>query len=185
MGDCPETVNGPVDASERFLSLLTAAQGPLYAYICTLLGGSNDAADVLQETNLVLWKKMDEFDSSLSFSAWANKFAFLQVLAYRKRRATDRHQFTCVMESMQSISAKAESESEQFARRLRMLDDCIESLSDYQRQLVQMRYARRLGVKAISLHLQKSENSVAAALYRARLALIECVDTKQPGRATP
>ncbi len=185
MGDCAETFDGQTIASERFLSHLTAAQGPLYAYISTLLGGSNDAADVLQETNLVLWKKMGEFDPELSFSAWANKIAFLQVLAHRKRRATDRHQFSSIMESMQCIADRAEGEVEQFGRRLRMLDECIEGLTDYQRQLVQMRYARRWGVKAISQHLQKSENTVAAALYRARLALIECVDTKHPGGTTP
>ena len=41
----------------QFVERLTAAQSALYGSIHTLLAGSPDAADVLQETNRVLWRK--------------------------------------------------------------------------------------------------------------------------------
>lgn len=171
--------------SERFATQLTAAQGSLYAYVCSLLGGSRDAADVLQETNLVLWRKAGEFKPELSFNAWAYKIAYFQVLAYRKRQAIDRHRCNFNEELLDRIAAKLEPQADLFAQRMRMLDECIDKLPDYQRALIRMRYAERLGVNAISHRLRKSENSVAAALYRARLSVIDCVETKPEAEDEP
>jgi RNA polymerase sigma-70 factor, ECF subfamily len=182
MSQQPEPIHASTAPSERFVTQLTAAQGALYAYVCALLGGSRDAADVLQETNLVLWRKADQFNAALSFNAWAYKIAFLQVMAHRKKQATDRHQFTLSEDSLAKIAARMEPYSETFAQRMRLLDECIAKLSHYQRELIRLRYIERLGVNSISSSLQKSENSVAAALYRARRALIDCVETK-PGAA--
>jgi RNA polymerase sigma-70 factor (ECF subfamily) len=177
MSESAEPRNGPAEPSESFAVQMTTAQGALYAYVCTLLGGSRDASDVLQETNLVLWRKAAEFDPQQSFSAWARKIAFLQVMAFRKKRATDRHQFNFNEDSLGRIAARLETQSQTFAQRVRLLDECIEKLPDYQRELVRMRYADRLGVAVISRQLEKSENSVAAALYRARTSLVQCVET--------
>lgn len=178
MSEQSEPLDEQVAPSERFVTQLTAAQGALYAYVCALMGGSRDATDVLQETNLVLWRKAHEFNPELSFAAWAHKIAFLQVLAYRKKRATDRHLSNFSEDSLGRIAARLETHGDTFARRVRLLDECVEKLSDYQRELIRLRYAERLGVKVISRKLRKSENTVAAALYRARLSLIDCVETK-------
>lgn len=164
--------------SERFVSQLTAVQGALYAYVCVLLGGSHSADDVLQETNLVLWRKAHEFNPELSFTAWAYKIAFNQVLAYRKRRAGDRHLSNISDDSLGRIAAKVETQVDSLVQRAKLLDQCIEKLPDYQRRLIGLRYAEHVGVKAIANKLDKSENSVAATLYRARLALIDCVETQ-------
>jgi RNA polymerase sigma-70 factor, ECF subfamily len=178
MSEQPESPQDQTAPSEQFATQLTAAQGVLYAYVCSLLGGSRDASDVLQDTNLVLWRKAAEFKPELSFNAWAYKIAFFQVLAYRKRHATDRHVSNFSDDSLGRIAARMETVASSFARRVRLLDDCIARLPDYQRELIQLRYAERLGVGTIARTLQKSENSIAAVLYRARRSLIDCVETK-------
>lgn len=177
MSERPATHHEQTPPCEQFVTQLTAAQGALYAYVCTLLGGSRDANDVLQETNLVLWRKAAEFKPELSFTAWAYKIAFFQVLAYRKRQATDRHVSNFSDDSLGRIAAKFESTGGTFTDRVRLLDECIAKLPDYQRELIELRYAQRLAVGTISRTLQKSENSIAAALYRARQSLINCVET--------
>ncbi len=171
--------------SEQFATQLTAAQGSLYAYVCSLLGGSRDAADVLQETNLVLWRKAGEFKPELNFNAWAFKIAYFQVLAYRKRQAIDRHRCNFNEQLLDRIAARLEPQADRFTQRMRMLDECIDKLPDYQRELIRMRYAERLGVNVISHRLRKSENSIAAALYRARLSVIDCVETKPDAEDEP
>jgi RNA polymerase sigma-70 factor, ECF subfamily len=178
MSEQPESHQVQTAPTEQFATQLTAAQGALYAYVCALLGGSRDASDVLQETNLVLWRKAAEFKPELSFNAWAYKIAFFQVLAYRKRQATDRHVSNFSDDSLGRIAARMETGGNSFAQRVRLLDECIAKLPNYQRELIQLRYAERLGVGSISRTLQKSENSIAAALYRARQSLIDCVETK-------
>ena len=59
-------------------------------YINTLLVGDSAAVDVLQDTNLDLWARLENFDSSRPFLAWAYGFAFQRVLAYRKSRQRSR-----------------------------------------------------------------------------------------------
>ena len=135
---------------EAFVAQLTAAQGNLYAYVCALLGGTRDAADVLQETNLVLWRKAHEFDSARDFTAWAHKFAYLQVMAHREKRTRDRHVSNFSADTLGKMAAKLETYSGEFAQRVRLLDECIKKLSDYQRELIRLRYVERLGVKTIS-----------------------------------
>jgi RNA polymerase sigma-70 factor (ECF subfamily) len=179
MGSSDEQESACDDAmrSERLVTQLTAIQGALYAYICILLGGPGDAADVLQETNLVLWRRAHEFDTEQTFSALAYKVAYFQVLAHRKKGACDRHVFNFSEESLETMAGGLAMPGGDFANRLRLLDECIEKLPDYQRELIRMRYSERLGVKTISSRLCKSENSISTALHRARLSLADCVET--------
>src|SRR5687767_1685246 len=69
---------------------VTSCQSALYAYGCALLGTSTGAADVLQETNVVLWEKAGEYDHDRPFLPWAYRVAHFQVLAYRKRLSRDK-----------------------------------------------------------------------------------------------
>jgi RNA polymerase sigma-70 factor, ECF subfamily len=176
---------GQCAPSEAFVTQLTAAQGNLYAYVCTLLGGTQYAADVLQETNLVLWRKASEFDIARDFNAWARRFAYLQVMAHREKQARERHVSNFSAEALSKIAARLESCDSDFVQRTRLLDECIKKLSAYQRELVHLRYAERLEVKAISQQMHTSQNNIAAALYRARLSLIDCVETSPESRSVP
>ena len=49
------------DPTEHFIQSLTESQNRLYGYIYSLVGDHHAAADVLQECNLVLWRKFGEF----------------------------------------------------------------------------------------------------------------------------
>ena len=55
----------------EFVQLLTSSQSALYAFIVSLLGGVNDANDVLQETNMKLCRKCSEYDPHQPFLRWA------------------------------------------------------------------------------------------------------------------
>ena len=74
----------------QFGQHLTGCQSALYAFITTLLGGAEGARDVLQETNLTLWKKAAEYDPRQPFLRWAYTFARFQAMAWRQKRARSR-----------------------------------------------------------------------------------------------
>src|SRR5688572_14087827 len=74
----------------QFVERLTAAQSALYGSIHALLAGATDAADVLQETNRVLWRKATTYDLARPFLPWALTVARFEVLAHRKRQSRDR-----------------------------------------------------------------------------------------------
>lgn len=69
------------EQSARFVVLLTGLQSRICAYLCTLLARAEDARDVLQETDLVLWKKAADYDPARPFEPWAFRFAHWQALA--------------------------------------------------------------------------------------------------------
>src|SRR3954462_10245283 len=75
---------------DDFVRRLTGAQSHLYAFICSLMGGTQAARDVLQETNLILWARAADYDPARDFLTWAYTFARHQVLAHRKRLSRDR-----------------------------------------------------------------------------------------------
>jgi RNA polymerase sigma-70 factor, ECF subfamily len=65
---------------EAFDALLTAVQGPLCRYVVSLTGDAHLAEDVLQETFLLVWRKLAWLDEPGLFRAWA----------YRPRRCARR-----------------------------------------------------------------------------------------------
>ena len=158
---------------------ITNCQSALYAYICSLLGTSAGAADVLQETNLVLWEKAAEYDAERPFQPWAYKFAYFQVLAYRKRRSRDRLVFS--EDVVEQISQAFLGREGSLDEELDALGRCLEKIPAAGRALLEARYAKGQSVNDIAAARNKGANAVAAELYRLRKLLLECIG-RQLGR---
>src|SRR4051794_29418130 len=91
--DCRRSV-GPESRVDEFVRLLAQNQRRLFLYVLTLVPRWAEAEEIMQETNLVLWREFGKFQAGTNFAAWASRVAFHQVLAWRKRRQRDRHQFS-------------------------------------------------------------------------------------------
>ena len=50
----------PDETSAEFIQLLTSNQSRLFAYTLSMLGDRQQAHDVMQETNMILWRKADQ-----------------------------------------------------------------------------------------------------------------------------
>ena len=158
---------------ERYVQQLTDCQTRLYAYILMLLPNHDAAADVLQETNLVLWRKAGEFAEGTDFGAWACKIAYYQVLTHRKRKGRERLRFSekfaiAVADEIAAITAESGDDQER-------LRQCLEKLGAAERELLRDYYS---GVTVIEL-AQKFGRS-AASLYKnlaiLRRALRACIE---------
>lgn len=162
------------DPATRFVELLTAHQRDLYAYVNTLLVGDSAAADVLQDTNLDLWAKLDEFDFDRPFLPWAYRFAFQRVMAFRKTRSRSRLVFSDeVVELMASVCAQDTAGADM---RLAVLRNCMDRLESRQSDLIRKRYIERISVKSIAARLGGNVNQISAKLYRIRKSLARCVE---------
>jgi RNA polymerase sigma-70 factor (ECF subfamily) len=75
---------------DEFVKLLTAAQPRLFSYLAMVLGDVHDANNVLQETNVTLWTKADDFTSGTNFFAWAREVAYFKALAFTRDRRRDK-----------------------------------------------------------------------------------------------
>ena len=154
---------------------ITACQSRLYAYILTLTGDREQARDVLQECNLVMWSKADEFEDGTNFIAWAFTIARFQVMAARQKIARDRLVFDDeILQGMADIF----DDDEAFDERQAALGLCIEEIAPNHRNLLKIRYTDGLSVKEIALQLDKTANAVAKVLHRTRIALMDCIEKK-------
>lgn len=157
----------------QFVERLTAAQSALYGSIHTLLAGSPDAADVLQEANRVLWRKAATYDVARPFLPWALTVARFEVLAHRKRLSRDRLVFDD--ELLGQIAAEYERQSARGGA-LHALEHCLQKLPPAQRELVEQRYLRGESVHDIAARQGRAANAVSALLYRIRSLLATRVD---------
>lgn len=162
------------------MATVTNAQSSLYAFICSLLGHSEDARDVLQNTNLVIWEKAADYDRSRDFKAWAFRIAYLQVLAFRKKRSRDRLIFDD--DFIESIANEVVRHNERHEERLEALNRCIGDLPKQHRNILRQRYALGLAVQDIAEQVDQSANSLGVLLYRVRKALARCIERAVPQR---
>ena len=165
---------GPL--TERFVSDLTNSQPRLFAYVMSLLRNPEEARDVLQETNLVLWKKIDEYPEIASFDAWSTKVAYYQVLAYRRDRGRDRHQFDDQL--INQIAEAAEQATKNADQRMTFLSSCIERLSESHRELLSNRYGKQLSLKELAKTMGKTPAALGMTLHRVRRVLMDCIELR-------
>lgn len=164
------------NATERFVQHLIECQPRVYAYVLALLADADLADEVVSETNLVLWRKADEFAEGTDFGAWACTIARYQVLAARQKLARDRVVFDD--DVLASIAEAAPERTVDLDDRRRALRQCLRSLSPDQQQLIQARYAGDGSVQSLAARLGRSVGSISQTLYRLRNVLLQCIQRR-------
>lgn len=160
--------------SETFVTRLTGAQFALFNYVAYLLGDTTDARDVLQETNLDLWRKAATYDASKPFLPWARSIAYYQVLTFRKRQSREKLLFDDELFEKVAVQLPEEDE-ERFARMVTLLSECREQLNAFQQAVVKARYEGQQSLCAIARKHGCSIPAVGMALMRIRALLAGCV----------
>lgn len=165
---------GTASPDAEFVQQFTMAQRKLYLFILAQVPRPTDAEEILQETNLVIWRKCDRFTLGTNFFAWAAQIANYEVLKYRTRRQRDRLYFSD--EFIERVAQEAEAGAEALEARRKALALCLGKLRKEDRDLVERRYAPGENGKSVAEELNRPTNSVYQSLGRIRRALIECVN---------
>lgn len=173
------------DTEEEFVQLVVNHQAALHAFVLSLLPGHPEADDVVQDVNIALWKKRDEFELGTHFKAWMFSIAKFKVLALWRDQGRSKV-FNVPEETLNLLIDDAvdvcyEPEDLRHAA----LRQCIQQLRPADRSLILRCYfdgyslqnaARELGRKAVNLK---------GSVHRIRMALRTCVERKMNvGRAT-
>ena len=160
---------------EQFVQLLTRHQSRLAGFIFALVPSDQSAQDILQETNLVLWRKAKDFTSPGpdEFWAWASQVARYQVLAHKRDVLRDRHVLSEAL--MERIANVAERVAAPPSERGEAMRACIDKLPAEKKQLVTDRFIAAESVEQIAAKTGKSQSAISKMLFRLRRALAECV----------
>ena len=171
----------PKGYQELFVRNLTNCQPALYAFILSLLPNRDDANDVLQDANLVMWRRSAEFTEGTNFLAWAYKIARFKVLSHHRDHHRSRHIFDDTL--LTQLADEAQRRVGDLEGVAALLDDCMDELPSPQRELVRERYAPGSSVREMAERLGQSASAISVTLSRIRHTLMECVHRKLSGRA--
>ncbi len=163
------------ERAERFIRCLTDHQSQLFIYLVSLLGDVHEARNVLQETNMVLWRRSADFVEGTGFAAWSRKIAHFQVLAYLRDKKRDRHLFD--EDLLLQITQRSEPAEDDEERHV-ALRHCLADLSDALRLLISQRYSSGYSIKDLAQRFGKSEASLKVSLSRARKKLMHCIEKR-------
>lgn len=162
------------DKVELFVELVTRYQQRVFMFILSMLPNRADAEEVLQETNLVLWRKFDEFQLGSDFRAWAFQIAYYEVQSFRHRQNRERALFSA--EFLRRVATTATEMPDDSDARQRALAVCMAKLSAADRDLINRRYRLGGSAKAVAGELNRSIHAIYKAVVRIRRALNMCIE---------
>jgi RNA polymerase sigma-70 factor, ECF subfamily len=159
---------------ERFAQLLATCQRRVFLYLLTLLQNAADAEEVLQETNVVLWRKFDQYEPGTSFARWACRIAYYEAMKLREKSLHRERLFS--NEFVETLAHEAEDSLERLEPRHQALEGCLGKLSEKDRQMVLCRYQDQGTTQSVAEAFGRSVQGTRRALHRIRMALLACVE---------
>lgn len=162
--------------SEEPIRILSQLQPALYAYILSLHPNRADAEDILQETNVVVWKKLPEYEPGTHFRSWVFRIAYYQTLAERKRLAR-RPEVSVFDEQLLNVLAEeAEIRLASYDERAGALKHCLSHLRTEDTRLLKRHYVDGMPIKDIAGELGRSAVALRGSMLRIRRALKACIE---------
>lgn len=143
-------------------------QPRLRAFVRCLLVRASDVDELLQEINVVLWEKADEFQPGTDFWAWASQIARFKVLNQVRKYGRERLMFDEA--ALERLAEIAERKLQTLNARREALDHCLKQLPPAQRQLLDLRYASDQSIETIAESIGRPVGSIRQTLCRIRAA---------------
>jgi RNA polymerase sigma-70 factor, ECF subfamily len=171
----------PAAPTDDFVQLFTKWQRRLFLFILAQVPHTGDAEEILQETNLVIWRKSHVYRPGTNFFAWCCRIAVLEVLKHRERR---RRNAVILSDALiEVIAREAEENVDSLEAQRRALLVCLTRLAPADRELIRERYAPGETGKSVAHKLGRPTNSVYQSLSRIRRALLECIKRRMAAEA--
>jgi RNA polymerase sigma-70 factor (ECF subfamily) len=164
-----------------FSELVRRYEGRLFNFVLRRTRSIADAEDVVQDTFVRAWQRIDQYNPRWQFSTWL--FTIARRLAAARVQQRRRGAVTIDLRSVASAAGDP-SRSVALEDQCRHIWDLADRmLPETQRMALWLRYAEGLGTKEIARVLGKSQVMVRVTLFRARAALaarLQVADASAP-----
>lgn len=138
--------------------------------------GDPGADDVVQQANLVVWRKRTSFKLETNFRSWLFAIARLEVVAHRKKVARnwwlviDEELTQRLAESMTNASCETPHAVLRMA-----LNSCLKKLNPTEFSVIERFYFGGQSIKRIAASDGRSTGALKVSLHRIRAALRRCI----------
>jgi len=164
------------ERSKMLVRLLTQHHQALLRYVYALVGNAEDANDILQETSVALFQKLEQFDDSRPFLPWAYRFAYFEVLKWRENSANK--PLTLDNDVVELISKDRERGDVLLKRRMDLLPECFRLLPSRDLVAIRARYFEKANADDLCEKLGLSRRTLFRELERIRKSLMDCIESK-------
>lgn len=158
----------------EIVQLIAQHQSRLRGFIRSLMVRAEDVDDLLQEVNIVLWEKADQFEPGTSFWAWSSQIARFKV--FNQMRKYGRERFVFDDDFLAELADVAEDRFSEIDQRRCALDHCLRQLPTTQRRLLDLRYFEARSIIEVADSTDRPVGSIKQTLYRIRIALRACIE---------
>lgn len=152
-------------------------EGRLFAYVASIMPGSPNVEDVVQDVITLMWEKIDDFERGSHFGAWACRIAYFKVLELRRSQGV-RRAFFLSDELRETLAADAIEIWDDLAQQSTALEKCLDRLDDDDRKMVLSRYGSKGTLKETAAMLGKSEVTVRKWIRRVLARLEKCISLR-------
>lgn len=172
------------DPEQIFVQLVVTHQPALRAFVLSLLPGSPEVDDVIQETNAEIWVKRGDFRIGTDFKSWMFSVAKFKVMAVwrdQQRRKVWTVPDETLLKLVERIEDAAFAATEDRHQALRF---CLARLRAEDRGLILNRYIAGHSLNKLARETDRNKDSLKVSLHRIRTALKICMKRRlKPGEA--
>jgi RNA polymerase sigma-70 factor (ECF subfamily) len=159
--------------SASFGKLVSRYQDRLFSCVLGVIGDPDETEDVVQESFIQAYLKLDTFQHNSQFFTWLYRIAFNNALSRRRRRRTTLSLEVARESSGDEPTSFVESPEANLVRteKIQQLRDAMVELSDDHRIILTLREMEEMSYEDIASVLEISIGTVRSRLSRARNAL--------------
>ncbi len=165
------------EEEEEIMALIAQQQGVLRMIIRSMAPRCPDLDDILQETNLVIWRKRHTFEIGSNFNAWASTIARFQVMAWRERSQRNRL-LAFDDELLERLVNSTTDRWNNLEARKEALSSCLAQLPRQHRALIDHRYVHNEPLIDFAKKHGRTYAAVCKLLERVRRGLRECINQR-------
>ena len=164
-----------------FSALYTALEGPLFRFSRSRLNDPFEAADLVHEVFLEVWRNAGRFEGRSSVKSWVFGIAYRKAVDhYRKNRRVD---YSDSVPEVEDDAPNAEAcllaaESSAHVRA------CLETLKPDHRTAIEFAFFEDLSYNDISKIADIPEGTVKTRVFHAKKLLLHCLSAKMQRGAT-
>jgi RNA polymerase sigma-70 factor (ECF subfamily) len=156
-----------------FISLLMGNMNSIYTYIVIMVPHTAEADDIFQETATTLWEKFSDYEPGTDFRAWALAIARFKVLKYFDAQKNKKVLFSS--DTLATLSERLAGGEPDEREEIEILRRCVDKLEKRGRELIVMKYTRKISTKELATQLNRSVSGLYDTLSRIHASLVDCV----------
>jgi RNA polymerase sigma-70 factor (ECF subfamily) len=175
----PLPSSGGQSGHEVFEILAREHADMLTAYLRSLIGNDPSVDDLFQQSMLVAWRRLGDYDRTRPFGPWLRGIAQRLVLEHHRKKAgrpapIDPAVLVELDRRFDSL-ASGPGGGDTFRERAERVLGCLSKLPEAMRHAIEMVYARGLLIAAAAQALDSTEEAVKKRVQRGRQLLAQCL----------